>query len=101
MADLSLPPDYPPGHDLLAGRQVLITAAAGTGIGIAAAKRCVEEGASVLISDIHAARLTEAAARLEALAKGRVVAQRCDVTVQDDVDALFAAAGTPSERWTW
>ena len=92
MADLSLPPDYPPGHDLLAGRQVLITAAAGTGIGFAAAKRCVEEGASVLISDIHAARLTEAAARLEALGKGRVVAQRCDVTVQDDVDALFAAA---------
>ena len=93
MVDLSLPPDYPPGHDLLAGRQVLITAAAGTGIGFAAAKRCVEEGASVLISDIHAARLTEAAARLEALAKGRVVAQRCDVTVQDDVEALFAAAG--------
>ena len=93
MPDLSLPPDYPPGHDLLAGRQVVITAAAGTGIGFAAAKRCVEEGASVLISDIHAARLTEAAARLEALAKGRVVAQRCDVTVQDDVEALFAAAG--------
>ena len=93
MADLSLPPDYPPGHDLLAGRQVLITAAAGTGIGFAAAKRCVEEGASVLISDIHAARLTEAAARLEAQANGRVVAQRCDVTVQDDVDALFATAG--------
>ena len=92
MADLSLPPDYPPGRDLLAGRHVLITAAAGTGIGFAAAKRCVEEGASVLISDIHADRLTEAAARLEALAKGRVVAQRCDVTVQDDVDALFAAA---------
>ena len=93
MADLSLPPDYPPGHDLLAGRRVVVTAAAGTGIGFAAAKRCVEEGASVLISDIHAARLTEAAARLEALGKGRVVAQRCDVTVQDEVDALFAAAG--------
>ena len=93
MADLSLPPDYPPGHDLLAGRQVVITAAAGTGIGFAAAKRCVEEGASVLISDIHAARLNQATARLQALAKGRVVAQRCDVTVQDDVDALFAAAG--------
>ena len=92
MADFSLPPDYPLGHDLLRGRRVLITAAAGTGIGFAAAKRCVEEGASVLISDIHPARLTEAAARLEALAKGRVVAQRCDVTVQDDVDALFAAA---------
>ena len=29
---------------------------------------------------------------MEALGKGRVVAQRCDVTVQDDVDALFATA---------
>ena len=92
MADFSLPPDYPPGHDLLRGQRVLITAAAGTGIGFAAAKRCVEEGASVLISDIHPARLTEAAARLGALARGRVVAQRGDVTVQEDVDALFAAA---------
>ena len=92
MADLSLPPDYPPGHDLLRDRRVVITAAAGTGIGFAAAKRCLEEGASVLISDSHAVRLTEAAARLEALGKGRVIAQRCDVTVQDNVDALFAAA---------
>ena len=92
MADLSLPPEYPQGHDLLRGRRVVITAAAGTGIGFAAAKRCVEEGASVLISDIHPARLTEAEARLEALAKGPVMAQRCDVTVQDEVDGLFAAA---------
>ena len=92
MADLSLPPEYPRGHDLLRGRRVVITAAAGTGIGFAAAKRCVEEGASVLISDIHPARLTEAEARLEALAKGPVMAQRCDVTVQDEVDGLFAAA---------
>ena len=92
MADLSLPPAYPRGHDLLRDRRVVITAAAGTGIGFAVAKRCVEEGASVLISDAHAARLTEAAARLEKLAQWRVMAQRCDVTVQDDVDALFAAA---------
>ena len=92
MADLSLPPDYPRSHDLLRDRRVVITASAGTGIGFAAAKRCLEEGASVLISDSHAVRLTEAATRLEALAAGRVIAQRCDVTVQDDVDALFAAA---------
>ena len=94
MADLSVPPDYPKGHGLLRDRRVLITAAAGTGIGFAAAKRCLEEGASVLVSDSHAARLAEAATRLEALEKGRVMAQRCDVTLQGDVDALFELAET-------
>ena len=39
-----LPPRYVEGHNLLAGKSVLITAAAGAGIGFAAAKKCVEEG---------------------------------------------------------
>jgi hypothetical protein len=38
-------------HGLLDGRTVVVTAAAGTGIGFAAAKRCAEEGARVAISD--------------------------------------------------
>ena len=49
------------GHELLAGRTVLVTAAAGTGIGFATAKRCLEEGATVVISDAHERRLGEAA----------------------------------------
>ena len=47
----------PAGRDLLAGKVVVITAAAGTGIGSAAARRCLEEGAQVMISDHHARRL--------------------------------------------
>ena len=35
----------PAGRDLLAGKVVVVTAAAGTGIGAAAARRCLEEGA--------------------------------------------------------
>ena len=50
-------PPYPPGQGLLAGKTVLVTAAAGTGIGFATAKRCVEEGARVVITDIHERRL--------------------------------------------
>ena len=50
-------PPYVEGHGLLAGKTVVVTAAAGTGIGYAVAKRCVEEGATVLISDIHERRL--------------------------------------------
>src|SRR5580704_9251679 len=54
-------PVPPPGHGLLSGKVVVITAAAGTGIGFATAKRCVEEGATVVISDAHERRLNEAA----------------------------------------
>ena len=43
---------------------MLITAAAGTGIGFATAKRAVEEGARVVISDIHQRRLQESADQL-------------------------------------
>ena len=53
MVDLRLPPTYVEGHNLLAGKTVVITAAAGTGIGFAAARKCIEEGATVFISDIH------------------------------------------------
>ena len=33
-------PPYPESHDLLADKGVVVTAAAGTGIGFATAKRC-------------------------------------------------------------
>ena len=56
-------PSYPESHGLLAGKTVLVTAAAGTGIGFATAKRCVEEGATVAIADKHERRLLESAER--------------------------------------
>jgi 3-oxoacyl-[acyl-carrier protein] reductase len=76
------------GHGLLEGKRVLVTAAAGTGIGFATAERCAAEGATVVISDKHERRLGEAAERL-----GGVPAVPCDVTSQVDVDRLFAEAG--------
>jgi len=85
-------PPYPEGHALLAGKTVLVTAAAGSGIGFATAKRCVEEGARVMISDIHERRLAEAAGSLGELAGHVVPAQVCNVTSEDDVQALVAAA---------
>ena len=91
------PPDYPPGHGLLAGKTVLVTAAAGTGIGFATAKRCVEEGARVVISDIHERRLGEAAdAARPSAGAGR--SPSCNVTVEDDVQALFAGAVDRARR---
>jgi len=53
-----------PSHRLLAGRTVLVNRGGGTGIGFAAARRCVEEGARVAISDRHERRLGEAADQL-------------------------------------
>ena len=85
-------PPYPQGRNLLAGKTVVVTAAAGTGIGFSAAKRAVEEGASVLMSDFHERRLGEAADRIAAECGQRPAAFVCDVTNQDQVDALHAAA---------
>ena len=85
-------PPYVEGHDLLAGNTVLITAAAGTGIGFAVARRCVEEGATVMISDIHERRLGEAADELEKIAGKRPASRLCHVNEEDQVRALVDAA---------
>jgi 3-oxoacyl-[acyl-carrier protein] reductase len=85
-------PPYVEGHRLLEGRTVVVTAAAGTGIGSAVARRCIEEGATVLISDAHERRLGEAAEALGELAGKPVASSVCNVTVQDDIDRLFATA---------
>jgi 3-oxoacyl-[acyl-carrier protein] reductase len=85
-------PPYTTGHRLLEGKTVLVTAAAGTGIGFAVAKRCVEEGATVMVSDIHERRLGEAADKLAAIG-GRAVAKKlCNVTKDAEVRALVEAA---------
>jgi 3-oxoacyl-[acyl-carrier protein] reductase len=84
----AIPPVEPPGHGLLEGKVALVTAAAGTGIGSATARRLLAEGAEVVISDAHERRLAETAAELG----GDPLAVPCDVTDQAQVEALFAAA---------
>jgi 3-oxoacyl-[acyl-carrier protein] reductase len=79
-------PEPVPGHNLLEGKIVLITAAAGAGIGVATAKRCLEEGATVIISDKHERRLEETASELG------VLGVPADVTQEDDVHRLFDTA---------
>jgi len=86
------PPPYVEGHGLLKGKNVLITAAAGAGIGFAAARRCAEEGARVFISDIHERRIAEASAALEEIGGAPAPYRLCNVTQEEDVRALVAAA---------
>jgi 3-oxoacyl-[acyl-carrier protein] reductase len=88
-----VPPAYPPPRNLLAGKTVVVTAAAGTGIGFSAARRAVEEGAAaVLISDYHERRLGDAAERIEKETGLRPATCLCDVTNEAQVQALRDAA---------
>lgn len=87
-------PTYPEPRGLLKGKTVVITAAAGTGIGFSAAKRATEEGAEVLISDFHERRLGEAADMIAQETGKRPDTCVCDVTHQDHVDALRDVAIT-------
>ncbi|HMK63071.1 MAG TPA: SDR family oxidoreductase [Acidimicrobiales bacterium] len=85
-------PTEPAGHGLLAGKVVVVTAAAGTGIGFATARRCAEEGALVVLSDAHRRRLEEAAERLSHVHQGRPLAVPCNVTVEEEVQGLYRSA---------
>ncbi len=89
-----LPPPPPTGHGLLEGKIVVVTAAAGTGIGSATARRCLEEGATVILSDAHDRRLAETAAQLASDIDDaqRVHSLVCDVRDEAQVDALFNGA---------
>jgi 3-oxoacyl-[acyl-carrier protein] reductase len=69
-------------HGLLRDKVVVVTAAAGTGIGSAVARRALEEGATVVVSDWHERRLAATASDLG------VKAIPCDVTSEEQVQAL-------------
>ena len=78
----------PAGRALLAGKVVVVTAGAGTGIGSAVVARCLAEGARVVVSDRHERRLAETTERLRSEHGDAVHAIACDVTVEDQVQAL-------------
>ena len=87
-------PDYVPGHGLLRDKVVVVTAAAGAGIGAAVVRRVLEEGArGVVLGDTHERRLAEADAGLrEEFGDDRVRSLLCDVTDEAQVQALIDAA---------
>jgi len=82
-------PAYPAAHGLLTGKIVLVTAAAGTGIGFATARRAAEEGATVVLSDRHERRLATSADELAERTGTKPLAVPCDVTREVDVARLF------------
>jgi 3-oxoacyl-[acyl-carrier protein] reductase len=88
-------PEYVPGHGLITGKSVLVTAAAGAGIGFAAATRAAEEGArAIVLSDIHEGRLAAAVDKLKAESGlANVYGKVGNVAIEDDVRALVDFAG--------
>jgi 3-oxoacyl-[acyl-carrier protein] reductase len=87
-------PDYVSAHGLLRGKVVVVTAAAGAGIGAAVVRRVLEEGAmAVVLGDTHERRLGEAQQSLaHEFGAERVRSLLCDVTVEAQVQALVDAA---------
>ena len=87
-------PEYVPAHGLMRGKSVLVTAAAGAGIGFAAAKRAAEEGCrALLISDVHERRLSEAVQAIrQETGLQEVYGHLCDVSEESQVQSLIHAA---------
>ncbi len=97
--NLAEPPPEVAGHGLLTGRCAVITAAAGTGIGSATARRFLAEGADVVVSDWHERRLAETEAALaQQFPQRRVAAVPCDVSSSVQVAELLPAAAAALGR---
>lgn len=73
---------------LLEGKTAVITGGA-QGLGRAIAEKYVDQGACVVIGDVDLALAEASAAEL---GEGRALAVRCDVTAEDEVEGLVAAA---------
>ena len=85
-------PKYPEGRNLFQDKNILITAAAGSGIGFSTAKRFLEEGANIFISDVHQGRLDEAIDDLRNFNLGKVNGCLCNVTNDEEIDSMFIEA---------
>ena len=85
-------PKYPEGRNLFQDKNILITAAAGSGIGFSTAKRFLEEGANIFISDVHQGRLDEAIDGLRKLDMGEVNGCLCNVTKDEEIETMFKKA---------
>ena len=79
---------YNPNDFTLAG-QVAVVTGAGAGIGRAIAETFAAAGAAVMVSDLNATTAAEVAQGINSRG-GRAEAQACDVTKEDDLDALVS-----------
>ena len=78
----------------LDGRVALVTGAAGSGIGRATARRLLDEGATVVVTDVHERRLAETTRELvDAFGAERVVTAELDAGDRAQIDRVIAKGG--------
>jgi len=99
----------------LSGKVALVTAAGGAGMGQAIARRFIQEGAKVVVTDAHERRVKEVASKLSSEFDEEVLGLKLDVRSQDDVsscieetlathgtiDVLYNNAGINKIRPVW
>lgn len=73
---------------ILDGQVAIVTAAAGAGIGQATARRFVQEGAHVVVADIHPRRTQETAEQLTREYNRTIIPVQVDVSNPADVDRM-------------
>ncbi|MEM7080238.1 MAG: SDR family NAD(P)-dependent oxidoreductase [Pseudomonadota bacterium] len=72
--------------------KVAVITGGASGIGLACAKRYAEEGAQIVISDIGAQRLEDAAAEIRHGTNGKVIWVEADVCHEEQISALMQSA---------
>ncbi|MDH4168285.1 MAG: SDR family oxidoreductase [Acidimicrobiia bacterium] len=78
-----------------AGRTALVTGAAGSGIGRATAHRLLDEGASVVVTDLHSGRLDAVTAEFQrAFGDEVVMSAVMDAGDRDQIDRVLSAVQT-------
>ena len=82
--------NYPMGD--FTGKVVIVTAAAGAGIGQAIAKSFGQEGAHVIVSDAHAKRPFQVAEEITRKYGVKAIGRQCDVRNKEEVAEMVKAA---------
>jgi len=72
--------------------RVAIVTGGASGIGLAAARRFIDGGASVVLADISERHLAAAVEELRGKGPGEVLSIRCDVSLENDVEDAVALA---------
>ena len=73
----------------LSGKIALVTAAGGAGMGQAIARRFIQEGLKVVVTDAHERRVKEVASKLSSEFDDEVLGLKLDVRSQDDVSSCI------------